>query len=149
MTSQGKAAKSKLRFPHLPPDSWKSHRDSHIPTLTTDNHQPTKPINLNRDEKCQPCARSKVSTIPPSAQSAAAAGLFGCQLRLDLALSELASRLEPRAEANLDKREVQPSLRDFTELFPQPAKASTYLSLSKEGIPRGHPRLAPRPQSFL
>jgi hypothetical protein len=70
MTSHGKAAKSKLRFPHLPHDSWKSHRDSHIPTLTTNNQQPTKPMNLNLDEKCQPSARSKVSTIPPSAQGA-------------------------------------------------------------------------------
>src|ERR1700761_5082234 len=46
-------------------------RDSHISILTAADSQTSNDrfqVTLTQDEKCQPCARSKVSTIPPAAQ---------------------------------------------------------------------------------
>jgi hypothetical protein len=46
-----------VRFPHSHPTA-----DEKIETLLTDSKKP------QRDEKCQPCARSVVSTMSPAAQ---------------------------------------------------------------------------------
>jgi hypothetical protein len=69
----GKIGKANCALPtFLPILGNPKKRDSHIPILTAaEKRKPIKikfEVTLTQDEKCQPCARSKVSTIPPAAQ---------------------------------------------------------------------------------
>src|SRR5580698_4316183 len=68
--------KQKAAFPTFP-HPLEIFQISTFPSLDccSENTKSIRTANLNQRLKCQPCARSKVSTISPAAHSAVPAGL--------------------------------------------------------------------------